>query len=166
MMRRSRSGSFFNASFKSSFSTFASTPPYTASLSVPRISERSSSFPSKSVLSGSSKETSLFSFTVRRRYIKISFSMQREAYVASLIFLSVRKELMALMSPMVPMEMRSSASTPVFSNLRERYTTRRRLCSMSFALTSSASLFSSSFFSSSASSSGESGSGSASLPHR
>ena len=45
--------------------------------------------------------------------------MQREAYVASLMFLSERKELIALMSPMVPMEMRSSLSTPVFSNFCE-----------------------------------------------
>ena len=119
MMRRSRSERCDSASFNSSFSTPLSTLPYTASLSVPRMSERSSSLPSKSVLSGSSKETSLLSLEVRLRYIRISFSMQREAYVASLMFLSERKELMALMSPMVPMEMRSSWSTPVFSNLCE-----------------------------------------------
>ena len=44
--------------------------------------------------------------------------MQREAYVASLMFLSARKVLMALMSPIVPMEIRSSMLMPVFSKRR------------------------------------------------
>ena len=44
--------------------------------------------------------------------------MQREEYVASLMFRSVRNVPMALMSPMVPMEMRSSIWMPVFSKRR------------------------------------------------
>ena len=47
------------------------------------------------------------------------------------MFLSARKVLMALMSPMVPMEIRSSMLMPVFSNRRAIYTTSRRFRSMS-----------------------------------
>ena len=43
--------------------------------------------------------------------------MHREEYVASLMFLSARKVPMALMSPIVPMEIRSSMLMPVFSKL-------------------------------------------------
>ena len=49
------------------------------SASVPRMSESRSSLPSQSVFSGSSKETSPFLAAFFRRYIRISFSMQREA---------------------------------------------------------------------------------------
>ena len=51
----------------------------TLSGSVPRMSESSSSFPSQSEDSGSSNETSVRRPAILRRYIRISFSMQREA---------------------------------------------------------------------------------------
>lgn len=54
--------------------------------------------------------------------------------MASLIFFSLLKVFTALISPMVPMEMRSSVSTPVFSNFLAMYTTSRKLCSMSLFL--------------------------------
>ena len=43
------------------------------------MSESSSSLPSQSVFSGSSKLTSVRWALILRRYIRISFSMQREA---------------------------------------------------------------------------------------
>ena len=48
-----------------------------------------------------------------------------------MIFFSGLKVFTALMRPMVPMEIRSYAWTPVFSNFRAMNTTSRRLCSMS-----------------------------------
>ena len=50
-----------------------------------------------------------------RRYIRISFPMQRLAYVASLMFRSGVNVFTALMSPMVPMEIISSCGTPLLS---------------------------------------------------
>ena len=47
--------------------------------SLPSTSESSSSLPSQSVLSGSSMLTSVFCALHLRRYMRISFSMQREA---------------------------------------------------------------------------------------
>ena len=47
------------------------------------------------------------------------------------MFLSGLKVWMALMRPIVPIEIRSSMWMPVFSNRRAMYTTSRRLCSMS-----------------------------------
>ncbi len=70
--------------------------------------------PSQSVLIGSSSETSVFWLAILRMCIRISFSMQRDEYVASLMFRSGRKVLTALIRPMVPMEIRSSRLTPVF----------------------------------------------------
>lgn len=64
-------------------------------------------------------------------YISISFSMQREAYVASLIFLSLLYVPTAFISPIVPIEIRSSIPTPLFSNFFAMYTTSLRLCSIS-----------------------------------
>lgn len=52
----------------------------------------------------------------KSRYERIGFSMQREAYVASLIFLLGTKVLTALISPIVPMEIKSSMPIPVDSN--------------------------------------------------
>lgn len=57
--------------------------------------------------------------------------------MASFIFFSGLKVFTALISPMVPMEIKSSVLTPVFSNFLARNTTRRRLCSMSLFLDSS-----------------------------
>ena len=60
-------------------STSSSMGRITTSASVPSTSESSSSLPSQSVFRGSSKETSPFRPAFFRRYIKISFSMHREA---------------------------------------------------------------------------------------
>ena len=46
----------------------------------------------------------------------ISFSMQRDAYVASLIFFVLLNVLIPLIRPIVPIEIKSSTPTPVFSN--------------------------------------------------
>ena len=48
------------------------------------------------------------------------------------MFLPDLKVFTALIRPMVPMEIRSSMLIPVFSKRLEMYTTRRRLCSISF----------------------------------
>ena len=100
------------------------------SSSVPKMSDSKSSFPSQSTFKGSSMETSIFVLLFRRRYIRISFSMHRDAYVASLIFFTGLKVLIALISPMVPIEIKSSTLTPVLSNFFAIYTTSRRLCSI------------------------------------
>ena len=47
-----------------------------------------------------------------------------------MIFFPELKVFTALISPMVPMEIRSSMLSPVFSKRLAMYTTRRRLCSM------------------------------------
>lgn len=91
-------------------------------------SESRSSLPSQSTFSGSSSEISFFSCAVLRRYIRISFSMHREAYVASLMLRSTLNVFTALMSPMVPMEMRSSSSRQAIQIFSAMYTTSRRLC--------------------------------------
>ena len=64
------------------------------------------------------------------------------------------KVLTALISPMVPMDTRSSGGTPLDSNFRDRYTTSRRLwvISASRASRSPAAIRSSRAFSSSGSS--------------
>ena len=57
-----------------------------------------------------------------RKYISSSFWMHLEAYVASRIFLSALKVFTALISPIVPMDSRSSCSVPysviLFYNMR------------------------------------------------
>lgn len=50
--------------------------------------------------------------------------------MASFIFLDASKVFTAFMRPIVPMEIRSSTVTPVFSNFLAIYTTSRRLCSI------------------------------------
>ena len=72
-----------------------------------------------------------------RKYINISFSIHREAYVASLMFLSGLKVLMDLINPIVPIDIRSSTPTPVLSNFLAMYTTNRKLCSIKIAFASS-----------------------------
>ena len=57
----------------------AKTGDATISSSVPRISDNKSSFPSQSTFSGSSMETSIFILLFLRKYIRISFSMHRDA---------------------------------------------------------------------------------------
>lgn len=44
--------------------------------------------------------------------------MQRDAYVASFMFFSVLNEPIAFISPIVPIDTRSSMPIPVVSNLR------------------------------------------------
>ena len=132
------------------------------SLSVPRISDSKSSFPSQSTFNGSSIDTSIRIFEFLRRYINISFSIQRDAYVASFIFLSGLKVFIAFIRPIVPIEIKSSTYMPVFSNFRAIYTTRRRFLSINVALTDISP--SASAFMSLASSSFVSGEGSVSLP--
>ena len=67
------------ASRSISLSASSSSGRETSSASVPRMSESSSSLPSQSVLSGSSKLTSVFCAPSLRRYMRISFSIQRLA---------------------------------------------------------------------------------------
>ena len=67
---------------------------------------------------GSSNETSDLVLLFRLKYIKISFSIHLEAYVASLIFFSGLKVFTALIKPIVPILIKSSILIPVFSNLR------------------------------------------------
>ncbi len=67
------------AALSSCRSTSSSMGRITVSASVPSTSHSSSSLPSQSVLSGSSRLTSLRWEEFFRRYIRISFSMQRLA---------------------------------------------------------------------------------------
>ena len=127
----SRSFNDSMAFFSSDISTSVSRSLYMTSSSVPSISDKSSSFPSQSVFSGSSKDTSSFTLLLRRRYIRISFSMHLDAYVASFIFFSGLNVFIPFMRPIVPIDIRSSTHTPVFSNFFARYTTSLRLCSIS-----------------------------------
>ena len=80
--------------------------------------------------------------------------------MASFIPRSGQKVPTALMRPIVPIEIRSSIPTLVFSNFLAMYTTRRRLCSIRALFAPS----SGSRESSSLSSSGLSGGGSVSGP--
>ena len=154
---------FDNAILSSFLSTSSSMSFEITFSSVPRISDKRSSFPSQSTFNGSSIETSSLSLLLRRRYISISFSMHLDAYVASFMFLSGLKVFIAFISPIVPIEMRSSTPTPVLSNFFAIYTTSLRLCSIRLLL---ASLSSSppSFFITCSSSSIVSGAGSISAP--
>ena len=56
--------------------------------------------------------------------------------MASLMFLSLLKVLIALINPMVPMEIKSSTPTPVLSNFFAMYTTSLKLCSIRMDLAS------------------------------
>ena len=79
MISCSRGDSFATALCSSWRSTSASSGCITTSSSVPITSLSSSSLPSQSVFSGSSKLTSTRVLLFLRRYIKISFSIHREA---------------------------------------------------------------------------------------
>ncbi len=65
------------------------------------------------------------------KYIRISFSMHRDAYVASLMFLLVSYVLIAFISPIVPIDIKSSIPVPVFSNFLAMYTTSLKFLSTS-----------------------------------
>jgi hypothetical protein len=66
--------------------------------------------PSLSVSIGSNSETSPDKRFVLRKYIRTSFSMHLAAYVAKRAPFSALNEDMALISPMVPIEIKSSCS--------------------------------------------------------
>ena len=66
---------------------------------------------------------------------RVAFSMQREAYVARCALFSGLYVLTALISPIVPMDIRSSVSGPE-ANFLTIWATRRRLCSISRFLAS------------------------------
>ena len=76
---RSRSGRSRSACRRTQMSTSSSSGRMIMSSSVPRMSESSSSLPSQSMLMGSSRDTSVFWLAVLRMYMRISFSMHREA---------------------------------------------------------------------------------------
>lgn len=97
----------------------------------PKISCRVISFPSLSVPRGHAKRRLCGFLLSDRRCIKISFSIQRAAKVASFVPFPVWKLSIALIRPMVPMEMRSSRSSPVLSNFLTMCATNLRLCSIS-----------------------------------
>ena len=97
-------------------STSVSISLYIISSSVPIISDSSNSLPSQSTLRGSSIDISFLYCVDFRKNISISFSMQRDAYVASFMFLSVLKVFTAFIRPIVPIEIRSSTPVPVDSN--------------------------------------------------
>ena len=78
------------------------------------------------------------------------------------MFLSALKVLIALIRPIVPIEMRSSIPIPVLSNFFAMKTTRRRLCSIRVFLAPSESK--SSLFMTSDSSAGDRGGGRVSEP--
>ena len=89
--------------FKYSFKHFAfvilfSTLIPTVSGSDPSTSDKKQPAPSQSVLSGSSRDSSPLICEVFRIYIKISFSIHREAYVASFMFFSGGKGFDCLLS--------------------------------------------------------------------
>ena len=116
-------------SLKSFLSISSSILLEVTSLSVPKTSESNNSFPSQSWFSGSSIDTSLFSLLLLLRCIKISFSIHLEAYVANFIFLSTLKVLTPFINPIVPIEIKSSKPTPVFSNFLAIYTTNLKFLS-------------------------------------
>src|SRR5699024_12550034 len=94
--------------FNKERSTLASKPFVIISSSVPSTSDNNNSLPSQSTFNGSSKEISVFNLLLRLRYIKISFSIHLEAYVANLIFFSVFKVLTPFIRPIAPMLIKSS----------------------------------------------------------
>ena len=128
----------------------------------PNISESSNSFPSPSWFRGSSIDISPFILLLLLKYISISFSIHLEAYVASFIFFSVLKVFTPFINPIVPVEIKSSSPTPVFSNFLAIYTTSLKFLSTNVCFTSSCPL--SNFFKSSSSSSGVNGGGRLMLP--
>ena len=134
----------------------------TQSLSVPKMSDNNNSLPSQSTFNGSSIDISCFLLAVFLKYIKISFSMHLEAYVASFIFFWGEKVLHALIKPMVPIEIKSSTPTPLDSNLFAIYTTSRKLCVIKTSLASES--FFSNLLKISSSSSFERGAGSLTGP--
>src|SRR5699024_2580030 len=151
-----------NAFFNNPLSTFLSKFFVIISTSVPSTSDNNNSFPSQSIFNVSSKDISVFNLLFFLKYIKFSFLIHRDAYVASLFFFSGLNVLTALFSPMVPILIRSSILIPVFSNFRAIYTTKRKLRSINTALADLSPLGNNS--SSSFSSSFDNGGGSAALP--
>ena len=104
--------------------------------SVPNMSESNSSFPSPSLLSGSSIDISPLILLLFLKNINISFSMHLEAYVANFIFLSALNVFTPFISPIVPIDIKSSIPIPVFSNFFAIYTTNRKFLSTNICLAS------------------------------
>ena len=127
------------------------------------MSESKSSLPSQSTFKGSSIDTSSFVLLFLLKYISISFSIQRDAYVASFMFLSVLNVFIPLIRPIVPIDIKSSTPTPVLSNFFAMYTTSLKLCSINILLADSSFSFIN-FSNCFASSSPSSGAGSTSGP--
>src|SRR5699024_1083827 len=113
-----------------SFPTRRSSDLVIISSSVPKTSDNNNSLPSQSTFRGSSKEISVFNLLLRRRYINISFSIHREAYVANLIFFSGLYVFTRFISLIALVLIKSSILIPVFSNFRAIYTTRRKFRSI------------------------------------
>ena len=66
--------------------------------------------------------------------------MHLDAYVASFIFLSVLNVFIAFINPIVPIDIKSSSPTPVFSNFLAMYTTSLKFLSTNVCLTLSSPL--------------------------
>ena len=79
-------------------------------------------------------DISFFNCVLFLKYISISFSIHLEAYVASFIFLCGQNVFTAFISPIVPIEIKSSTFAPVASNFFAIYTTSLKLCVISISL--------------------------------
>ena len=66
--------------------------------------------------------------------------MHLEAYVANFMFFSVLNVFIAFISPIVPIDIKSSMPTPVFSNFFAIYTTSLKFLSTKVCLTVSSPL--------------------------
>ena len=62
--------------------------------------------------------------------------MHLDAYVASFMFLSVLNVFTPFISPIVPIDIKSSNPTPVFSNFFAMYTTNLKFLSTNFCFVS------------------------------
>ncbi len=106
----------------------------TSRCSCSHTSIRFISFPSLSVPIGSYKDTSRVTFFLARNIIKSSLSMHFAAYVASLLPFSALKVFTAFISPMVPMDIKSSISSPHPMYFLDTCATRRRFLSIRVCL--------------------------------
>ena len=102
----------------------------TSAPSVPSTSIIMISLPSLSVPIGSCSDTSRASFLVARRHISTSFSTHRAAYVDNCVPMPGRYVSTALISPIAPIDIKSSASQPGAVYFFAMCATSRRLCSI------------------------------------
>lgn len=115
----------------------------TSTCSCTHTSNRLISFPSLSVPIGSYSEISLMVFFLARNIISNSLSMHFAAYVASLLPFSGLNVEIALISPIVPMDIRSSISSPAPAYFLATCATRRRFLSINIRRASKAACLSS-----------------------